>query len=481
MMPIEVIQAAGLEYVGIDPRDIEGLKLIIGMPMPMPQGGLVVRLSKDFQVSNLKSKILDEFELKQVDGLTVYQSRQDPPVVIHQPDPRTIVVGMGGYFQPMMAAVNGGNGRLPALARRLSQKDGITVVAVFDQIRPMITGMLRQNLQQLPPPIQQLSEFAELTDAVYVNMKYGVGTGSINVAALGRDEASATQLEASLNNAIDFGRGMMMAEMQKGVEGEGPVNDAMRRYVQRVSGEIVEMFRPQRNGNVLRIDLDGSGGLGSMGSTGVLVGLLLPAVQAAREAARRMTASNNLKQIALAMHNFHSKYKKLPDRAIRDADGNPLLSWRVAILPFVEQSELYEQFHLDEPWDSPHNIKLLDQMPEIYVDPSTVLEPGYTVFQLPQGEGLMFEESGERKFRDVMDGTSNTIMVVESSMDAAVPWTKPADLEIDMAAPLARTGNFHQGGFHVVMASGAVIFLTTSIDLELFRALLTRAGKEIIP
>ena len=93
----------------------------------------------------------------------------------------------------------------------------------------------------------------------------------------------------------------------------------------------------------------------------------------------------------------------------------------------------------------------------------------------------MFEESGERKFRDVMDGTSNTIMVVESSMDAAVPWTKPADLEIDMAAPLARTGNVHQGGFHVVMADGAVIFLTNSIDLELFRALLTRAGKEIIP
>jgi hypothetical protein len=72
-------------------------------------------------------------------------------------------------------------------------------------------------------------------------------------------------------------------------------------------------------------------------------------------------------------------------------------------------------------------------------------------------------------------------MVVESSMDAAVPWTKPADLEIDMVDPLAKTGNVHQGGFHVVMADGAVIFLTNSIDLELFRALLTRAGKEVIP
>ena len=193
-----------------------------------------------------------------------------------------------------------------------------------------------------------------------------------------------------------------------------------------------------------------------------------------------MTASNHLKQIGLAMHNYHAAYKKLPDRAIRDQNGAPLLSWRVAILPFIEQQALYEQFHLDEPWDSPHNITLLVQMPETYTDPMHVVPPGHTVFQLAQGDGLLFEETGERKFRDVLDGLSATIMAVESSHEAAVPWSKPADMEFDMSDLLAKTGDVHQGGFHVLMADGAVIFLTNTIDPELLRSLLTRAGKELI-
>ena len=90
-----------------------------------------------------------------------------------------------------------------------------------------------------------------------------------------------------------------------------------------------------------------------------------------------MTASNNLKQLALGIHNFHSAYRKLP-AARTDENGQPLLSWRVAILPFIEQQALYEQFHLDEPWDSEHNLKLIDQMPATFTDPSLMLPPGMT-------------------------------------------------------------------------------------------------------
>ena len=268
---------------------------------------------------------------------------------------------------------------------------------------------------------------------------------------------------------------MATAEMMKNVQGGGAVNEAMVSYINRVGLQLTGMIRPERKGSLVRVNMEGS-----VGTVGVLVGLLLPAVQAAREAARRMTASNQLKQIAIAMHNYHSAFKKLPGRAIVDDDGKPLLSWRVAILPFIEQQQLYEQFHLDEAWDSPHNITLLEQMPGTYVHPSAPLPPGQTVFQVPQGTGLLFEETGTRKFRDVLDGLSNTIMGIESSRDAAVPWTKPADLEIDMSDPLAKTGDTHPGGFNVMMGDGAVIFLTNSIDPDLFRALLTRAGKETI-
>src|SRR6202789_1676353 len=102
----------------------------------------------------------------------------------------------------------------------------------------------------------------------------------------------------------------------------------------------------------------------------VLIALLLPAVQAAREAARRAQCVNNLKQIGLAMHNYHSANDAFPMPAITDKDGKPLLSRRVAILPYIEKQELYNKFKLEEPWDSPHNKALLKEMPTTYLCPS---------------------------------------------------------------------------------------------------------------
>lgn len=475
-MPVEVIRAAGIEHVGVDPMDIVDVKVVVGMPGPGgPQAGAVITLANDYKIADLNPKLLSEFEQTVAEGLAVYESRQQPSVRIHQTDARTVFVSTGGYLKPMLEAGEEGTGKLPTLLRNLSQKDGITLVAVLDQIRPLITGVLQQNAEQLPPQLMDLANVAEMTDAVYVNMTYGPLSGSLSVSVLGRDEDSAAKLESLLNEAIDMGKMIASAQVRENVSESDSVSEAMNQYIDRVGNKIADMLRPQRNGKVLRINLDSG-----VGNIGIMVGLLLPAVQAAREAARRMSASNNLKQIGLAMHNYHSAYKKLPDRVIRDGNGNPLLSWRVSILPFIEQQELYGQFHLDEPWDSPHNIKLLEQMPEVYVDPSVVVAPGHTVFQVPQGDGLMFEETGERRFRDVLDGLSNTIMAVESSRDAAVPWTQPADLEFEMTDLLGKTGNTHQGGFHVLMGDGAVIFLTNSIELGLFTALLTRNGKEEI-
>src|SRR5208337_936304 len=103
--------------------------------------------------------------------------------------------------------------------------------------------------------------------------------------------------------------------------------------------------------------------------TPVLIALLLPAVQSAREAARRAQCVNNIKQIMLAMHNYISANNAFP-RDITDKNGKPLLSWRVAILPYVEQGVLFDKFKLDEPWDSPHNQELLKYMPLVYQCPS---------------------------------------------------------------------------------------------------------------
>ncbi|MBX6315577.1 MAG: DUF1559 domain-containing protein [Isosphaeraceae bacterium] len=224
---------------------------------------------------------------------------------------------------------------------------------------------------------------------------------------------------------------------------------------------------------------------GSIGTVligaGVLIALLSPAIQAAREAARRAQCVNNLKQIGLALHNFASAQGHFPPPDITDKDGNPLLSWRVAILPYFGQEALYQQFHLDEPWNSPHNLTLLSQMPTTYLCPSE--PPGdrtMTTYQVLVGSQTMFPREGPGVSpQDVPDGTANTLMVIEGP--AAVPWTKPQDLIYGEGMVPAFGGKHPPGGFNALFADGSVRFLKRSMRNATLKAMITRNGGENVP
>jgi prepilin-type processing-associated H-X9-DG protein len=216
-------------------------------------------------------------------------------------------------------------------------------------------------------------------------------------------------------------------------------------------------------------------------SVPVLVALLLPAVQAAREAARRAQCTNNLKQIGLAMHNCHDSTGKFPGDIVDEA-GKPLLSWRVAILPFIEQNAVFERFRLNEPWDSPHNLEVAKSIPPTYVCPSRRLESENTTTTYVRfvGPGAFSEKGEGVSLASITDGTSNTIMVAESA--TAVPWTKPEDLGFDPENPgsLFGAGSDHPGGFNALFADGSVRFIKQTIFIDTLRALITRAGGEVI-
>jgi prepilin-type processing-associated H-X9-DG protein len=215
----------------------------------------------------------------------------------------------------------------------------------------------------------------------------------------------------------------------------------------------------------------------------VLIALLLPAVQAAREAARRAQCVNNLKQIALGMHNNLSAENRFPAAAILGKDGKPLLSWRVKILPYVGEDSLYAKFHLDEPWDSAHNMSLLPQMPGIYACPSapssTPRTSGQTIYQALVGPHTIFDGPEGTPMAAITDGTSNTLLVGEAT--AAVPWTKPKDVVVPDDSPPVGLGGSHPGGFNVVFADGSVRFIKKSVAPSLLRAYATRDGGEAIP
>jgi prepilin-type processing-associated H-X9-DG protein len=194
----------------------------------------------------------------------------------------------------------------------------------------------------------------------------------------------------------------------------------------------------------------------------------------------RNQVSNCLKQIGLGMHGFADRHKTLPPPAIYDKDGKPLLSWRVLLLPYIEQQRLYDQFHLDEPWDSPHNLDLLKYMPPIYehLQDKAANDQRTTYFRVFVGPGAAFEGPKGIALHDFADGTGTTLLVVEAA--EAVPWSKPAELPYAPEGALPKLGGRFTERFHVLFADGSVAFVPRSVDEDRLRGAITRNGGEMV-
>jgi prepilin-type processing-associated H-X9-DG protein len=219
---------------------------------------------------------------------------------------------------------------------------------------------------------------------------------------------------------------------------------------------------------------------------GVLIALLLPAVQAAREAARRSQCANNLKQIALALHNYHDTYKTLPPAYIPDENGQPKHSWRVLILPFLESSHVYAMYDFDEPWNGPNNSQLANMMPQVYRCPSEPMMSNSPAYLAISGTGSIFNNEKGSSFADVTDGTANTIMVAEVT-GATFNWMEPRDLDLNtmaMAINSVKDGttisSHHPGGAQVALADGSVRYLTQTLDMNMLRLLLQKADGQAV-
>ena len=225
-------------------------------------------------------------------------------------------------------------------------------------------------------------------------------------------------------------------------------------------------------------------------SAPIAIAAAIPAIDASARASRRAASVNNLRQIMLAVHNYSATHNKLPAAYNTDEDGKPLLSWRVHLLPYLDEFELYNQFRLDEPWDSPHNRQLIAQIPDVYRSPSSDADPGKTNYLALRGEhGVIVppEESEHGKenplgieFGEILDGTSNTIAIVEASNESAVIWTKPDDLIPNLANPIQGLMGVHQGLFIVAITDGSVRTLPAETPPDTLRGLFTRDQAEVV-
>jgi prepilin-type processing-associated H-X9-DG protein len=219
------------------------------------------------------------------------------------------------------------------------------------------------------------------------------------------------------------------------------------------------------------------GGIGTLGSC-ILVPMLMQGVQKARFAARRIESANHLRTIGLAMQTYESDKHELPPAAITGPDGRPLLSWRVALLPKLEQEALYQQFHLNEPWDSAHNKALLPLMPKIYLHSGwqgpAEAQRGLTYYQAFVGPNTVLRLDRSPSLAELanMRGAGQYLLVVEAG--TPVPWTKPEDIHFGPGQPLPKLGGPQSGGFNALFADGNVDFLPQTFDEKTFRKLIER-------
>jgi type II secretory pathway pseudopilin PulG len=219
----------------------------------------------------------------------------------------------------------------------------------------------------------------------------------------------------------------------------------------------------------------------------LLTALLLPAVQQASSGGPRERCKNNLKQIGLALHRYHEKHGTFPPAYIADANGRPMHSWRVLILPFLGYQELYDEYRLDEPWDGPHNSQLSDRIlaefncpgsREAKLSPTTM-----TSYVAVVGPETAWPGDQPVSIGDISDGTANTLLVVEV-LNSGIHWMEPRDLHtLQMASTVnAKAGqgisSVHLGGAHVQECDGAVRFIMESTPASQLRALLTRGGSD---
>lgn len=196
--------------------------------------------------------------------------------------------------------------------------------------------------------------------------------------------------------------------------------------------------------------------------------------------AGKMKTSNNMKQLALALHNHHSALSFFPPQALASPEGKRLLSWRVLLLPFLDQNELYQKFKLDEPWDSAHNAALIKEMPEIFARPGADTTLGKTPYVAPLTKESFFGRPGSPPgFQDILDGTSNTIWLVEAPPEFEVTWTKPEDWEVKGVESIELFLKA-KPQLLISLMDGSVQLLPATVTSEMILKMFTVAGGEVV-
>jgi hypothetical protein len=319
--------------------------------------------------------------------------------------------------------------------------------SIFEQIAPTLPKEVGGG------PIQTLTHGLK-----WVGLAVGpTPKAELRVTVACADAAAATKILALIQRGLEDAQGMLNV-----------FDSEERPAYAKIYRRVVELLTPKVDKDRLVLALE----------LGAVVPELTNLVKNVQPSARSRSISN-LKQVGLACFNYEDVHGRFPVD-IKSKDGKPLLSWRVAILPYVEQEQLYKQFKLDEPWDSEHNKKLIARMPALYRSPKQSADlKDRTTYLAPLGKGLMWDDPTGTRLQDVLDGISNTILLVEADDKHAVIWSQPEDIKINRKEPTKGLVGHWEDGFLALMADGSARFVDK--DYSAIWAMFTKAGGEEQP
>ena len=405
---------------------------------------MVVRLRSAVTSAHLAA-MEQKMKKTTLDGKTVFavpQEPNEPRVLVYQVDDKTLVFSVERFIKQLIANGDPYTPR-PDLAFVDGDQDFVVAVTLPTALTlPLPPGFATSPGAQTPALQSLLGLNGKLKGLGLGMGMLANGSMSLKLQGLSSDETGSKSGKMALEEALKMGQQLL-----------GPLKQ---------NTFIAEQIKPFEAGlNESKITQAGPE-FGfqaafplSTAQGGLLAGLLAPAIQQARDAARRTQCANNLKLIGLGMFSHRTARQSFPDAAIKSKDGKPLLSWRVAILPYIDQKPLYDKFKLDEPWDSPTNKALIELIPPSYVCPGGELQKGKTTYRLISA-GKSAYKDGKRvsdSALSTMGGPVAVPLVVDAGDEHAVAWTAP-----DVFAPSGEYGSHHLGGMNMLFADGHVEF-----------------------
>lgn len=440
---------------------------LVGMIMnmvPKLDGAVVIKLTEPLDLPALQEKVppLAALQEEMVEGKKVMVHPGLPMAggpALYQPDPNTLVI----TFKDDLAEIlnSQGEGELAKLAKAQGSQVDAALLLDFVPFKPLIQMGAGLAAAQAPDANKILPKLTGT--AFFVDWNEGV---DVNIVVDAEDEQTTQLLKKQFDDNVPA----LEAQISQFTSNAPPgTSEETKAAMEKVSKETYDSLKGEADGTRFQLSLRVP-----PSATDVIN-------KAAEEQKKQMSGMNNLKQIGIAAHNFHDRYKGFPfPSGNREAPENEKgkLSWRVHLLPYLEEQALYEQFNLEEPWDSEHNKALLEKMPDVF-KLSEGTKPGHTQIVSPVGEGFLAEGNDRKSFASVRDGASNTVMVLTVKPEHAVPWTKPGGFQFDPAKASEVLGG-RDDGFLALFADGRVTALDPNLEPDTIKAILTISGGEVV-